>query len=145
MADKLLSKDELHKIFHPVTEFRLRDILQIITGSSLIAIPVGFTEEAWALAGTLPILNTIGFFILSLVFISLFSYYHYHGHLTEKKWPEFFKRIFATYIFSFIIVALLLFLIQKAPWQTDFIVALKMVILVTFPASLGGALVDTLK
>ena len=32
-----------------MVEFRLRDLLQIIVGASLLAIPIAFTEETWDL------------------------------------------------------------------------------------------------
>jgi uncharacterized membrane protein len=38
-------------------ELRRRDIMQILVGSSILAIPVGFTEETWDLGVTLPMNN----------------------------------------------------------------------------------------
>lgn len=135
----------IQKIFHPIAEFKIRDVLQIIVGAAILATPVGFTEETWRLGEILPASSIIIVFALSLIFISFFSYYHYHRHLTEKKWEELVKRTFATYLFSFLVVSVLLTLIQKAPWQTDLFLALKRAVLVTLPASMSGALVDTLK
>jgi len=135
----------IQKIFHPIAEFKLRDMLQVIVGAAILATPVGFTEETWKLGEMLPVPSIIVFFALSLIFISFFSYYHYHGHLDEKKWKELIKRTFATYILSFLVVSTILTLIQKAPWQTDIILALKRAVLVSLPASMSGSLVDTLK
>ena len=137
----------LHKIISPLmVEFHPKDVLQVIVGASLLAIPVGFTEETWQLGITLPLLNVLLLFFTSLLFIGLFVYFTYHHKsLLRDHSDTFFKRIFATYILSFIVVAVLLTIIQRAPWDTSFLIALKRVIIVTFPASLGGAIVDTLK
>ena len=123
----------------------LRDILQIIIGAAIFATPVGLTEETWNLGANLPGLNVFGFFLLSIIFVSFFSYYHYHGHLNSKKWKELFKRTVATYGFSFLVVGVILTFIQKAPWSLDFALALKRTIIVTLPASLSGAVADTIR
>ena len=143
-------EDEKGKIVHhhisPLTiSVKLKDILQIIVGASILAIPVGFTEETWHLAARLPFLNIFLFLLISILFISSFVYYNYYkGHLKEHKW-EFIKRTLVTYGFAFLVVALLLSLIQLAPWGTDAALAFKRVILVTFPASMSAAVADTIK
>ncbi|MFC1589880.1 hypothetical protein ACFL42_00145 [Candidatus Omnitrophota bacterium] len=37
-----------------MVELKPRDILQIIVGASVLAIPIGLTEEAWVLGEQLP-------------------------------------------------------------------------------------------
>lgn len=127
-------------------EFNLKDVLQVIIGAAILAIPVGFTEETWKLGVELPLWNVMGFLLLSLLFIGTFVFYNYHhkSHM-DASWDEFAKRIAATYIFSFLVVAILLTLIQKAPWITDIALAFKRTILVTFPASMSAAVADTIK
>lgn len=126
--------------------FNIKDVLQVMIGASILAIPVGFTEETWRLGQELPLHNVIGFGILSLVFISTFVYYNYHHkNMTLQRRSELPKRIFSTYILSFIVVAILMTLIQKAPWTTDLLLAIKRTILVTFPASMSAAVADTIK
>ena len=136
----------IHRILNPMmVELYPRDLLQIMVGASILAIPVAFTEEVWNLGGSLPIVNVFGVLLLSLVFISLFVYYNfYRGSLKEHK-AEFFKRILSVYLFSFLVVSLLLTLIQRAPWQTDMVLALKRAVLVSFPASMSAAVSDMLK
>ena len=144
-------RDETKVIFKKITdpffhEFHLKDVLQIIIGASILAIPVGFTKEVWELGISLPIANIFGFIFLSLIFISLFTYYHYHKeHGLKKHHKHFIKRIVFTYILAFFVVAVILSLIQKTPWQTDWILAFKRIVLVTFPASMSGAIADTIK
>jgi hypothetical protein len=53
--------------------------------------------------------------------------------------------VFATYLISFAVVAAFLTLIQKCPWETDYILAIKRVIIVSFPAAMSGTLSDTIK
>jgi len=139
--EKLLA---LQKLMH--LEFNIKDVLQVMIGASILAIPVGFTEETWKLGESLPLLNVIGFLILSLLFIAIFVYYNYYytEHL-KKHWDEFIKRVFSTYIFSFIVVAIVLTLIQRTPWSTNWILAFKRIVLVTFPASMSAAVADMIK
>lgn len=136
----------LHKTIHPfVVKFGLKDVLQIMIGASILAIPVGFTEESWRLGTTLPMLNVFGLFLLSLTYISAFVYFHYHHKQKRSYDKEFLKRVLWTYIVSFLTVALILTLILIAPWKTDFILALKRTVIVTFPASMSATFADTIK
>jgi uncharacterized membrane protein len=143
-------KDEsgniLHKVMSPLMlEFKIKDMLQVMVGASILAIPVGFTEETWSLAASLPLLNVLGFLALSLLFISSFVYYNYYRDNLKGQFDEFVKRVASTYFISFIIVALILTLIQRTPWTTDIILALKRVIIVAFPASMSAAVADMIK
>jgi len=132
-----------------IPEFKLKDVLQILIGASILAIPVGFTEETWNLGATLPWLNIIGLLVISLLFICTFVYYHYHRRHGIKnvkmQWIKFFQRVSSTYILSFMIVALLLAIIGKTPWMTDWAIAVKRTIIVTFPSSMSAILADTIK
>lgn len=130
-------------LFH---EFHLKDVLQVLLGASILSIPVGFTEEFWRLGEILPIINILGFVFLSFLFISLFTYYHYHKeHGLRKHHKHFVKRVVLTYLLSFAVVTLLMALIQKAPIDSDFLLAFKRIALVTFPASISGTIADVVK
>jgi uncharacterized membrane protein len=141
----------IKEIVAPLTEveFNHKDALQVIIGASILAIPVGFTEEVWKLGQDLPLINALGFLALSIFFIAFFTYYTYHRRHHKENipghWPVFVKRVLATYIFAFIIVSIILVLIQKSYLSAEFLVALKRSIIVTFPASLSGAIADTIK
>ncbi|MDP2672535.1 MAG: DUF2391 family protein [Nanoarchaeota archaeon] len=140
---KIIFKEMVDPFFH---EFHLKDVLQVIIGASILAIPVGFTREVWEFGETLPMINIFGFMILSLLFISLFTYYHYHREHGLKKYHKHFtRRVILTYVLSFFVVAVILSLIQKAPWQTDWVLAFKRIVLVTFPASMSGTIADAIK
>jgi len=137
-------KEIFRWIHHP--EFEFKDLLQVLIGASILAIPVGFTEETWELGATLPFLNVFFLFIITVLFISAFVYYHYYAeHGLQKHFGEFVKRVFSTYVASFIVVALLMTTIQRTPWFTDFVLALKRIIIVTFPSSMSAVVADILK
>ena len=126
-------------------KFGVRDMLQVIVGATILAIPVGFTEETWRLSETLPFSNVLLLGVISILFIGTFTYYHdYRNHLKEHK-HEFLKRVFVTYLLSFVVVGMLLTIIQKGPWGSDWIIAIKRIIIVALPASMSAAIVDLIK
>ena len=136
----------IHKMISPLmVEFYPRDLVQVMVGASILAIPVGFTQEVWDLGANLPLSRVLSIGLLSLFFISVFVYYNYYRVHFRQHWDEFLKRVLTTYLLSILIVALILTLIQVTPWQADFVVALKRVILVAFPASMSAAIADMLK
>ena len=136
----------LQKIINPVmSEFYPRDIVQVIVGATLLAIPVAFTEETWKLGESLPFFNIFLLFILSLCFISSFVYYNYYRKKFKNNWKEYVKRVVSTYLISFIVVTSILVIIDKAPWFTNWSLALNRSIIVTFPASMSAAIADTVK
>jgi uncharacterized membrane protein len=144
-------KDTLtEKFIEPFkSEFRKKDVLQIIIGASILSVPVGFTEETWRLGGSLPFFNVFVLMLLSLSFISFFVYFHYHRpHMGENfrhQAKHFVIRVFMTYILSFMVVGVLLTIINVAPWQIDFFLAFKRTVIVTFPSSMSAAVADVLK
>lgn len=136
----------LHKIITPLmVEFKVRDMLQVLVGASLLAIPVGFTEETWILAETLPVANVIALVLISIGFIAAFVHYNYYRRHGNKHRKEFVKRVLSTYLVSFLVVAVLMITIQKAPFATDWLLAFKRVAIVAFPASMSAAVADMIK
>lgn len=150
LKEIIIVKDErgniLQKIMKPLmVEFYPRDIIQIMIGAAILAVPVGFTEETWNLGQTMPMTNIIYFLLLSILFISIFVYYNYYRDSIKEHIDEFVKRVLSTYLVSFIVVALLLTIIQRTPWTTDFILAFKRIVIVTFPSSMSAAVADIVK
>lgn len=128
-----------------MVEFRPRDLMQVIVGASLIAIPVAFTEETWNLGAELPLRNVLVLSGLSIIFISLFVYFNFYRFAFRSHFWEYLKRSISIYVFSLLIVATLLTIIEKCPWGVDNLVAIKRVLIVAFPASMSAAVSDTLK
>ncbi len=126
-------------------EFKPRDIMQVVVGSALLAIPVSLTEEVWNLGESLPISNVVIISAISLLMISIFVYYNFYKVTFKGYVVEFLKRIFGTYLISLIVVGLILTIIQKCPWGIDNTLAIKRIIIVAFPAAMSGTLSDTIK
>lgn len=126
-------------------EFKMRDALQVMIGAALLAMPVCLTEEAWTLGEELPLKNVFYIAIASLVLISIFVYYNFYKTTFSSFKYHFFARVISTYIISLAVVALILIILNKFPWETDRVLAVKSMIIVAFPASLGGTLSDMIK
>jgi len=126
-------------------EFKPRDVMQVIVGASLLSVPIAFTEETWVLGSELPMVNVVGLSVLSLVFIGLFVFYNFYRFNFKGHALEFVKRVAGTYIISLLVVALLLTMINKCPWVTDWMTALKRVLIIAFPASMSAAVSDSIK
>ncbi|KZZ66375.1 hypothetical protein A3765_19515, partial [Oleiphilus sp. HI0130] len=122
-----------------------RDIIQIVVGATLLAIPMAFTEETWQLGSTLPNLNVAILSLVSLSFIALFVYVHFYRFYLKGFVLEYFKRVFAIYVISLVVVGLLMTLIQQCPWGVDNVLAIKRIIIVAFPASMSAVATDALK
>ena len=67
------SGEVIQRIVKPLmVELKLKDVIQIFVGASLLAIPMAYTEETWQLGETLPLLNIGILSLLSLIFIAIF-------------------------------------------------------------------------
>lgn len=134
-----------HTITPFMVEFKPRDLMQVIVGASILAVPVAFTEETWKLGEELALTNVLLLAGISILFIAMFVYFNFYRFQLKNHLFEYIKRVIATYFVSFIIVGVLLTIIQRCPWDTNIILALKRVIIVTFPASMSAALSDSIK
>lgn len=126
-------------------EFKPRDIMQVIVGSAILAIPVSLTEEAWSLGEMLPLVNISLIAFLSLIFIGVFVYFNFYKVTLKGYVLEFIKRVIGTYLISLLVVALILTLLQKCPWGVENVIAIKRIVIVAFPAAMSGTLSDTIK
>lgn len=128
-----------------MVEFRPRDVFQVVIGCSIMAIPVALTEEVWVLGETLPTVNVMAIAALSILFVSAFVFFNFYRFNFKHNRLEFLKRVLGTYLISILVVAVLLTIIQKCPWGIDNLVALKRIIIVSFPAVMSATLSDTIK
>lgn len=136
----------LDHVLKPVmVEFRPRDLMQVIIGAAVLAVPVAFTEETWTLGSDLPLLNVLWLSLLSLTFIGLFVYFNFYRYMFRENRMEYIKRVMSIYVFSLLVVGVLLTIIQRCPWGTDNLTALKRILIVAFPASMSAAISDTIK
>ncbi|PXX95670.1 DUF2391 domain-containing protein [Marinifilum breve] len=120
----------------------LEDIIQVIVGSSALTIPVAFSEESWRLSETLPTLNLIVIVILSLLFINIYSFQGiFQGHIKHRL-QHFLFRTLIDYGVTFIVVFIILFALNRMPILEEPLIAIKRIIILSFPASMGGVIVD---
>lgn len=134
-----------HALKPLMVEFRPRDLMQVIVGASILAVPVAFTEETWRLGQTLPLRNVLILSAVSLLFISLFVYFNFYRFAFKGHVLEYVKRVLSIYLFSLMVVGALLTVIQQAPWASNSLLAIKRVLIVAFPASMSAAVSDALK
>ena len=118
------------------------DIIQVIIGASALTIPVAFSEESWKLSETLPLVNVMILLALSLILISLYSIQGIFAGNINHRISQFLLRTFIVYGVTVVVVFVVLFALNRMPILDDPIIALKRIILVSFPASLGGVIVD---
>lgn len=128
-----------------MVEFRPRDLLQVIVGATILAIPLAYTEEIWVLGSELPWINVTGIAFVSVLFLSLFIFFNYYRFSFKEHRFEYIKRVVATYVFALLVVGLILTLIDKAPWMSDWETALKRTMIVGFPASMSATISDIIK
>ncbi|MGB6328051.1 MAG: DUF2391 family protein [Halarcobacter sp.] len=124
--------------------FNLEDASQITIGSFALAIPISFSEEAWRLSETLPLINLSSLLFLSICFLAFYTYQSIFQGNIKYKLCAFVFRVFIAYLIAFLVVSLILFSIDKLPLLTDTIIAIKRVIVISMPASMGAIIVDGL-
>lgn len=120
------------------------DIIQVAVGAAALSVPVAFSEESWNLSKTLPTLNIIIIVFLSLTFINLFSFQSIYQGNVKFRILTFISRTLLVYFITLLVVVIVLVALNKFPILTDSIVALKRLFIISFPASMGGVVVDSL-
>ncbi|AIY66678.1 DUF2391 family protein [Pseudoalteromonas piratica] len=122
--------------------FNFEDIVQICVGAFALAVPISFSEEAWQLAETLPLTNLLLLLCLSLTFLTLYTYQSVFQRNINTRRFLFITRIVVAYLITFFIVSLVLLSIDKLPFVSDPLIALKRVVVISMPASMGAIIVD---
>ncbi|MCW9014062.1 MAG: DUF2391 family protein [Gammaproteobacteria bacterium] len=123
--------------------FNFEDASQVAIGAFALAVPISFSEEAWKLGESLPLTNLAMVFTLSILFLGLFAYEGVFQGNIKYRVPVFLWRIAIAYIITAIIVALVLASLDKFPLFTDTLIALKRLIVISMPASMGAIIVDS--
>ena len=122
--------------------FNLEDVSQIMIGAFALAAPVSFSEEAWDLGPSLPPLNLFLIFMLSVLFLGFFAYESvFQGHIIGRV-AGFVARLFLPYFIAGLVVVFLLVAMGKFPLLSDPVIALKRLVFITMPASMGAIIVD---
>lgn len=118
------------------------DISQIAIGSFALAVPISFSQESWVLGETLPAFNIVLVFVLSIAFLGIYAYYSVFQSNVSKRYHIFLLRVLIAYSIAALVVALVLFAINKFPIVEDPMIAIKRLILIAMPASMGAIVVD---
>ncbi|MCA0933896.1 MULTISPECIES: DUF2391 family protein [Lutimonas] len=124
-------------------ELKIQDLLEILVGASILAVPVAFTEEVWNMGNDLGWFNIILLNFVSLIFMGSFMYFKGYRNRLEMYRNEYLKRLFSTFFLSVLIVAILLTIVGKCPWITDPDLALKRILIGSFPASMSATVTDS--
>ncbi len=123
--------------------FNLEDASQVAVGAFALAVPISFSEEAWRLGEVLPIVNLLLIFSLSVIFLSFFAYESVFQGNIRYRVPVFVLRILIAYSITALVVALVLLSFDKFPLMAEPEVALKRLVVITMPASMGAIIVDS--
>jgi uncharacterized membrane protein len=124
--------------------YNVEDASQVFVGAFALAVPISFSEEAWKLGETLPLINLFMLFGLSVLFLGLFTYQSvFQKNITTRK-TAFVFRIVIAYIITAFVVALVLFCLDKLPLFEDPMTSLNRIVVITMPASMGAIVVDSL-
>ncbi len=123
--------------------FNLEDAGQIFVGAFALAVPISFSEEAWLLGENLPITNLALLFALSILFLSIYTFECVYQRNIAGRVTEFILRIVTAYFLTAMVVALVLLCIDKFPLYDSPLIALKRVIVIAMPASMGAIVVDS--
>jgi uncharacterized membrane protein len=120
----------------------LEDIIQVIVGSAALTIPVAFSEESWRLSETLPTFNIVLIILLSLLLINIYSFQGIFQGKIKHRLSHFVLRTIIDYSITFVVVFIILFAINRMPVVDEPLIALKRIVILSFPASMGGVIVD---
>ena len=123
--------------------FNFEDASQIFVGAFALAVPISFSEEAWRLGETLPFLNLLMLFMLALIFLGTFTYQSVFQKDIHSRQMAFISRIVIAYVMTALVVALVLFCLNKLPLLENPVVSLKRVVVIAMPASMGAIVVDS--
>lgn len=123
--------------------FNLEDASQIAIGAFALTVPVSFSEEAWKLGESLPTFNLLLLVLLSIVFLAFFAFESVFQGNIRFRIVVFILRIIIAYLIALMVVALILIALDKFPVFSAPEIAIKCLILITMPTSMGAIIVDS--
>ncbi|MEI8593407.1 DUF2391 family protein [Photobacterium sp. Hal280] len=124
-------------------KFNAEDLGQIVIGAFALGVPISFSEEAWQLSESLPLLNLSVLVVLTLAFMGLYAYQSMFGQNIRKRVPVFLVRVFGAYLITYLVVCLILFSLNQFPLIDNWVVAVKRALIIAMPASMGAIIVDS--
>ncbi|UIP30538.1 DUF2391 family protein [Photobacterium sp. TLY01] len=124
-------------------KFNAEDLGQLVIGSFALGVPISFSEEAWQLSESLPLLNLSVLVVLTLLFMGLYAYQSMFGQNIRKRVPVFLARVLGAYLITYLVVCLILFSLNQFPIIDNWVVAVKRALIIAMPASMGAIIVDS--
>lgn len=134
-----------HAVTPLMVEVKSADLIQILVGAAVLSVPVSLTEEAWNLAEQLSTARIGLLGSLSLGLVAVFVYCNFYQHHLREHLGAYVIRVLLTFFASLFVAGLLLTLLDRCPWGTDDMLALKRIVIVAFPASMSAALSDSIR
>ena len=123
--------------------FNLEDAGQVMIGAFALAVPISFSEEAWRMGHLLPFANLGLLMMMSILFLSLYTYQSvFQGDIRGRR-LVYVARILIAYVLTAFVVSLILLALDKFPIATEPLVAIKRLIIISMPASMGAIIVDS--
>ncbi len=142
-------RDEAGELISRITtplkvELKFEDIVQLIGGALMLAVPIALTEEVWILGDTLPAGRIFLITGLSLVINGFFIKMLFYRDNLGEYWVDFLKRVFAAYTVALLVSLSLLALFDMGPLE-DPVLALRRAVIIAFPASFAAITVDYIR
>ena len=134
-----------HAVTPLMVEIKSADLIQILVGAAVLSVPVALTEEAWNLGDQLSTARIGLLGGVSLGLIAAFVYCNFYQHHLREHLGAYVIRVLLTFSASLLVAGLLLTLLDRCPWGTDLLLAVKRIVIVAFPASMSAALSDSIR
>ena len=131
------------KMKNMLRKLDIEDLGQIIIGSTMLSVPIAFTEEAWRISEDIRLPNLCLIIFLTLCFIGLYSYQGIYEGSVPRRRHIFIIRILINYFVTCAVVSVVLLSLDKLPLMENLLVSLNRVIIVAFPASMGAVVIDS--
>ncbi len=125
-------------------EFHPEDLVQLIVGASVMALPIALTGEVWDLGETLSVGRTVAIAGISVVTLAAFIWSLFYVRNLRAYRGTFLLRVVTAYLVTSLIAFTFLYLFDKAPLD-DLQVALTRTVLVSLPAAYAATAVDFVK
>lgn len=123
--------------------FNWEDASQVMIGAFALGVPISFSEEAWRMGETLPTANLLLLCAMSILFLSLYTYQVVFQGAIQGRMLVYLARIVLAYGLTLLVVGLILTALDKFPLGEDPGVALKRLLIIAMPASMGAIIVDS--
>ena len=125
--------------------FNWEDASQVMIGAFTLGVPISFSEEAWRMGETLAPANLLMLCTMSLLFLSLYTHQVvFQGKVRGRgRFAAYLFRIVIAYGLTLMVIALILVALNKFPIGEDPVVAIKRLLIIAMPASMGAIIVDS--